>query len=235
MNWKVPRMWEGGDVWILGGGPSVTEQFEIPQELVSKVKAGQAPLSVFSPYMAAIHMKHVIGINVAFMIGNWIDIVFFGDNGFFLRFKQQLSEFPGLKTSCNPNSNRTPWVKNFVRDVSHPKGISMKPGHVSWNYNSGAASISIAAQAGAKRIMLLGFDMKLADDKFQHFHDVYVRGPVSDERRARKLPFTRHLRGFDAMAEDAKALGIEIINVSPNSAITQFRKVGLKEFLNECN
>ncbi len=236
MNWKVPRMWEGGDVWILGGGPSVAEQFDIPKGVVEKVKLSQAPLSIFSPFMAAIHDKHVIGINVAFMIGNWIDMVFFGDGGFFLRFKQQLSQFPGLKVSCNSNSIREPWVKNFQRDGAHSRGISMRPGYVSWNSNSGAASISVAAQAGAKRIVLLGFDMKLADDdKYQHFHNVYQRGAVTDERRLRKLPFNRHLRGFDQIAADASQFGIEIINLSPNSAITQFRKTSVKEFLNERN
>lgn len=233
MKWTVPKMWEGGDVWILGGGPSVAEQFDIPKELVERVMLSKAPLSSFSPYMVSIHKKHVIGINVAFMIGNWIDMVFFGDGGFFLRFKQQLAQFPGLKVSCNANSIRESWVKNFQRDGSHSKGISTKPGFVSWNFNSGAASISVAAQAGAKRILLLGFDMKLSDDKFQHFHNVYQRGAVQDERRLRKLPFGRHLKGFDQIAVDAQNLGIEIINLSPNSAITQFRKTSVKEFLNE--
>lgn len=231
MIWKVPRMWEGGDVWILGGGPSVAKQFEIPDDVVRQVYDGKLPLSTFSPYMAAIHSKHVIGINVAYLIGDWIDMVFFGDNGFFLAHKERLAKFPGIKTSCNPNSNQTPWVKNFARDSSHPKGICMTPGKVSWNSNSGSAAISIAAQAGAKRILLLGFDMKLSDDKRQHFHNVYGRGQIVDQRRLRKLPFDRHLRGFDQIAKDAQQHGIEIINLSPDSAITQFRKISLKEFL----
>jgi hypothetical protein len=233
MSWRIPRMWEGGEVWIIGGGPSVTEQFDIPVELVNKVKAGQLPLSELSPFMAAIHGKHVIGINVAFMIGNWIDMCFFGDNGFYLRYREQLALFPGLKVSCNMQPGRDGFVKCLDRDGGHPKGISMRPGYVSWNSNSGAAAISIAAQTGAKRIVLLGFDMKLSNDKNQHFHNVYQRGPVVDDRRMRKLPFPRHLRGFPAIAEDAKKLGIEIINCSPTSAIDSFPKYTVKQFLNE--
>lgn len=231
MNWKVPKIWEGGDVWIIGGGPSIAEQFNIPDEIVQGVKQGSLPLNTFSPYMAAIHGKHVIGINVAFMIGPWIDMVFFGDNGFYLRFKRDLASFPGLKISANSQPGRDGFVKCLGRDGSHTKGISMRPGYVSWNYNSGAASISIAAQTGAKRIILLGFDMNLGKDKMQHFHNVYARGPVTDDRRLRKLPFPRHLRGFPNIAQDAKKLGIEILNASPNSSIDSFPKYTVKELL----
>jgi hypothetical protein len=231
MKWQVPCMWQGGDVWIIGGGPSINEQFGIPKELAQKIKEGVEPLSKLSPYMSVIHDKHVIGINVAFMIGNWIDICFFGDNGFYLKYKNELAKFPGLKVTCNQQPGRDGFVKCMARDVSHSKGISMEPGKVSWNFNSGCAAISIAAQAGAKRIMLLGFDMKLSDEKDQHFHDVYKRGKAITEQRLRRLPFRRHMRGCEQIARDAKRLGIEIVNLNPDSAIVQFRKVSLKEFL----
>lgn len=74
MNWIVPKIWEGGDVWIIGGGPSLTKQFDIPNDVVQRVLAGNAPPSVYSPYMSYLHDKHVIGINVAFLIGDWIDM-----------------------------------------------------------------------------------------------------------------------------------------------------------------
>ena len=94
MTWRVPRIWEGGDVWILGGGPSVTKQFDIPEQVVQSVMDGTSPPSVYSPYMKALHDKHVIGINVAYLIGDWIDMVFFGDNKFLLKHLERLSEWP---------------------------------------------------------------------------------------------------------------------------------------------
>ena len=45
------------------------------------------------------------------------------------------------------------------------------------------------------------------------------------------MPFDRHLRGFSDMAKDAKRRGIEIINASPDSAITCFPKYSIKELL----
>ena len=84
MRWTVPPIWEGDDVWILGGGPSVTMQFGIPNDVVEKVRKQELPPSVYSSYMKDIHNCHVIGINVAYLIGTWIDMVFFGDGKFFV-------------------------------------------------------------------------------------------------------------------------------------------------------
>ena len=61
MIWQVPHIWDEGEVWILGGGPSVTKQFEIPNSLVQEVVNGAKPPSAYSPYMSRIHKKHVIG------------------------------------------------------------------------------------------------------------------------------------------------------------------------------
>ena len=45
------------------------------------------------------------------------------------------------------------------------------------------------------------------------------------------MPFHRHLRGFPQIAKDAKQMGVEILNASPDSAIECFRKVTVKELL----
>ena len=37
MIWKVPRVWEGEQCVIIGGGPSVIRQFNIPENLVNDV------------------------------------------------------------------------------------------------------------------------------------------------------------------------------------------------------
>ena len=234
MIWQVPPIWEGGDVWIIGGGPSIPKQFGVPDEVIKSAIEGTSPASVYSPYMSYLHDKHVIGINVAYLLGDWLDMVFFGDIGFFLKHQSGLASFAGLKVSCHHSVEKYGWVKYTPRDTKHPRGISDNPKMVSWNSNSGSAAISIAANAGAKRIILLGFDMKLDGEKKQHWHDAYGRIANRDKRDPRKpihLPFDRHLRGFVEIAKDAQRRGIEIINANPDSAITQFRKFTIKELL----
>jgi hypothetical protein len=228
MNWSVPRIWEGGDVWILGGGPSLPKQFEIPQEVIDGVISKALPLSAYSTYMESIHKKHIIGINMAYKIGNWIDMMFFGDTNYFIKNKDDIFLFPGLKVSCTPSTIRYEWVKTLNREMPKPYGISTKPNSVSWNTNSGAASISVAVNAGAKRIFLLGFDMKL-DGNIQHWHSLYNEKALPKNKV--RLPFDRHLKSFPTIANDAKNLGIQIYNICPNSAINNFPKITLQEAL----
>ena len=236
MNWSVPKMWEDGDVWILGGGPSVVKQFNIPDDVVQAVMANTAPLSTYSPYMSVLHDKHVIGINVAYMIGDWIDMVFFGDENWYKKNKEALAVFPGIKVSCHVKTKEVPWIKYLGKDGRKALGISDSPNMVGWNCNSGAAAISVAANAGAKRIILLGFDMCKDGSNHKHWHNAYKKpenAPVRGHRtpRVAPLPFERHLKGFPAIARDAKRRGIEIINVCPTSAITVFPKCDLKDVL----
>lgn len=240
MIWQVPPIWEDGEVWILGGGPSVTKQFGIPDDVVNDVFNKVKPPSAYSPYMEAIHHKHVVAINVAFLIGKWIDICFFGDSKFYPPNKEALAQWPGLKVTCNPGFIKIPWIKYLARDSAHPFGITSKLDSVSWNYNSGSAAVSMVANMGAKRIILVGFDMSMSKEGNKHWHKLYQ--PVADTSQIRRfqkigihysvrMPFQRHLQGFPQMLKDAQARGIEIINACPESAITVFPKCNVKDLL----
>ena len=227
MKWVVPKIWKGGDVWILGGGPSIITEFEIPLEVVEQVFTGTSHISIYSEYLKPIYNKHIIGINVAYMMANWFDMIFVGDSAFFTKHKAGLYHYPNLVVSCAENTSDLHWVKHLPR---HAKlnGISPSPKFVCWNKNSGSAAISIAVQAGAKRIFLLGFDMT-NQNKVSHWHNHYERAVINGEMKP--PPYKKHLIGFAAIKQDAKEMGVEIINVSPKSAITEFPKITLKEAL----
>lgn len=237
MNWRIPKLWKGGDVWIIGGGPSIPEQFGIPGDVVQRVLTGEETPQAYSPYLSYLHDKHVIGINVAYMMGDWVDAVFFGDGGFFLKHLKELALFPNLRVSCHPKVKPYNWVKFVPMDRKHRAGISVDNGCVSWNKNSGAAAISLAVHFGASRIYLLGFDMKVSHEK-QHWHGLYRKNGAPNYPRKVKgrivggLPFSTHLKGFPRIAKDAQKYGVEIINVCPDSAIECFKKVSLKDIIN---
>lgn len=231
MRWAAPKIWLNGDVWIIGGGPSVPKVFGVPQTIIDKVVNKTLPVSSYSPYMEAIHNKHVIGINAAYEIGDWIDIVFFGDSRFFKVFESRLMAFSGMKVGCCVRSDKNQWVRFLAKD-GKMYGISTNPETVAWNGNSGAASISMAANMGVKRIFLLGFDMTLNDKKQKHWHDMYTELRVHRNNNVKaKLPFDTHLKGFPSIKRDADKLGIEIYNVSPDSVIKEFPKLTLKQAL----
>lgn len=221
--WKMPRIWDGGICYIIGGGASIPYQFDVPKEIIEEVKAKRHPISAYSPYMKALHDKHVIGVNEAYKIGNWVDIMFFGDSGYWDRQYKEIIQFPKLKIT--------------IRDVDHPDvkvmgrsrntgGLTDKPHLLVWNKNSGAAAINLAVHTGAKKIVLLGFDMNL---KFggQHWHGSYSQRAEDRVKRT----FARHMDKFSQIAKDAGKLGVKILNANPGSEIDVFEKVHIKDVL----
>lgn len=222
--WDIPNIWKDGTCWIVGGGPSVATQFHIPKKVADKVSLGQAPMNTFSPYMSLLHDKHVIGINGAFKLGEWIDICYFGDRNWYFDNKKELDTFKGTVVGCAEFLQVEGWQKEnvrFVKKSTLPYGIETEKGHVRWNYNSGLSAINLAYHLGCKRVILLGFDMALNSEGKGHWHNQY--------NGVTNMPFARHLVGVDTIAEDAKRLGLEIINASQTSVMTQFPKINVKD------
>lgn len=231
-KWTAPDMWQDGECWIIAGGPSMPRQFGVTEELIRRVMNREENPSAYSPYLSPIHGKHVIAVNNAYQLGSWIDVVFFGDCAWYKTHRKKLAEFPGLKvTSCNRFTNKpkekSEGIKYLARDKTHRQGISSDKSKVSWNNNSGAAAINLAVHFGAKRIILLGFDMSLDKGKISHWHGSHG----NPWEKQKPPPFKRHLKGFPVIAADAKSMGVEIINASPDSAIDDFLKMGVKELL----
>jgi hypothetical protein len=237
MYWKVPNIWEGGKCFIIGGGNSMTKEFNIPQEVVNKVMLGIVPLSAYSPHLSFLHDKHVIAVNEAHKLGPWVDVLFFGDDNYYTTRKKEILEFNGLRITCM-NKQVNYKVKNlkrhsFVKKDDPLIGISDDPGKVAWNIhkgNSGTAAINLAVHLGAKEIYLIGFDMKLDENKHQHWHNSYHTNTTTVGGT-----FKRHLSNFPQIAEDLKRLGIKCINLNPNSAITEFEKMTVQELISNWN
>lgn len=232
--WNVPKIWDGGECWIIGGGTSVPRQFGVPEEVILKVMTG-APASEYSPYLSPIHKKHVIGINNAYKIGDWLDVIFFGDCAWYVMHKENLAKINRLKVTCCDRFAKPDalceGIKYLAKDKTKNLGISNNPSLVCWNNNSGAAAISLAAHFGVKRIVLLGFDMNLDEKRVSHWHGSHNTSPSRVLGKNVKIPpFARHLKGFPQIAADAKARGIEILNASPISAIQDFPKVNAKDY-----
>lgn len=89
---------------------------------------------------------------------------------------------------------------------------------------SGHSAIGLAVAMGAKRIGLVAYDMRLVGGR-EHFH--------TDYRGARDLTiyeneFVPSFAGWNAAAQ---ASGIEILNCTPGSAVTEFPFADLDEIL----
>ncbi len=222
MLWNVPKLWEGGRCFIIGGGGSLPRVFGVPEEIISKVQANQLPISTYSPYMRAIHNCHVIGVNMAYELGDWVDICFFGD-GIFPIKSPKVKYFPNLKVTCSKQVQEFVGLKFLRKNKKKPLGITTEPTMVSWNHNSGFAAINLAVHLGVKEIILLGFDMGTDPNQQPQWHGVYGK------RKQMTGLYQLHSEGEFEIKRDLDKLGVSIHNVSPASSLQSFPRKTLAE------
>jgi hypothetical protein len=104
----------------------------------------------------------------------------------------------------------------------------MEPlGYVGAGGNSGFQCLNLAAQFGAKRILLVGYDMRV--DLGEHWHPRHYP-PLSNPHPNDNLP--RWRAAIDGAAEFFAQAGIEIVNCSPVSLLKAYPKMTIGEALN---
>lgn len=96
-------------------------------------------------------------------------------------------------------------------------------GVIGWGSNGGFQAVNLAVQFGASRIVLVGFDMSL--EKGTHWHGRHA-SPLNNPKQAAVDKWRIEL---DAQAPVLASMGIEVLNASPHSRLTAFRRVPLLE------
>ena len=220
-NWFVPRIWGEGECWIIGGGPSMPRQFGVPESIIEKVMNKELTMAAYAKYLKPLHDRHVIGTNVAYLLGDWISAMYFCDLIFYRENIKQLENFKNLKITDMGNlpaskKHEHRNIKQLKRDTNF--GITDYNDSIRWNHHAGGGAINLASHFGVKRILLLGFDMK--PDKFGRTH--WHSGLPNYARATGKKAFESFLNSFPQIAKDAEFRHIEILNVHKDSAIFQF-------------
>lgn len=203
--WRVPEIWPNGEVYILGGGPSLNNID------VSRLRG-----------------RHVIAVNNAYKLGDWIDVCYFGDWGWYKMHRDALLKFPGLKVTTRRECEHAPGI-HLVRKRNSPNGISKNPLIICWNQSSGGCAINLATLLGARRIILFGFDMRAIDNEasgesINVVHNWHFDHKDSLDKKAdrKKNTYQGFLKPFDVIARDLMRRNIECINATPGSALTHF-------------
>lgn len=162
-TWRIAKFWEDSTVFILGGGPSLSQA-----------------------NVDALRGQRVIAVNDAFKLGkNWINLVWFSDCRWYVWNYPELMNFKGMIVGCPPcHCDHTRVLQVTRRDQA---GLSHDPEVVFWNKNSGASAINLAYLMGASRIVLLGFDMHAVNGK-NNWHTNHKHVPRSDIYTNKFLP-----------------------------------------------
>jgi len=197
---KVEPIWKGQTVFLIGGGPSLNGfDFKLLKN------------------------KRTIAINKAFVFHPNADILYWTDSRFYSWYKKDIDKFKGDKYTVKPYGDLAKDIK-VLRNTGKA-GLETDPSGVRHGNNSGHAALNLAYHLGAKRIVLLGFDMQNIKGA-SHFHDGYpVRQTRNEVYIKSMIPY------FVAISEDLKRKKVEIINACPNSALTVFKRLPMSSVL----
>lgn len=166
----------------------------------------------------------LLAVSDACYLAPWADAMYACDGKWWKEHKG-CPDFPGPKWTQDLAAaeefglNYIPIEKN--RAGAHLPGFSRDPRFIRAGGNSGYQALNLAVLFGAKRIILLGFDMKTVKKK--HFFGDHP-GTLN---RAHNYQMW-----IDAFREGAKDISdIEVLNCTPGSALDAFPKANIEDVL----
>lgn len=199
---RVDRIWPESTVVCLGSGPSLTA------EDVESCR-GRAK---------------VIAIKDAIQACPWADVLYGcgrDASRWWQHYGEQLATFPGLRYTLDPVA--APWAQVLRETGAH--GLELDPSALRHGQNSGYQAINLAVHLGAKRIVLLGYDMGHSPHGVKYFFGNRKRVPQVPS------PFASFLLAFETLVAPLAQLGIRVLNASRQTALAMFPRVSLDEAL----
>lgn len=211
--WDVPKLWIGGTVLCIAGGPSLTQE---------------------DCYYAARFVDGIIGINDAYRMYPQADILYGCDYKWWKwHYEPASAAWPGAVKVTGQAQTLSEFADVKLVRVVHNAGWSLVQNTVHAGGHGGYHAINIAILAGAKRIVLLGYDMQPASAELAQRTGIPMGaahwfGSHPDKTRQ---DFAGWLSAFQGTDAAAKRLGVEIINATRETALTEFQQMPLSEAL----
>lgn len=183
---------------LIGGGPSLT-----PEDVEYCRDKAQ-----------------VIAINDAYQLAPWAAILYAADRHW-IDAHDGVPSFIGLKYSISSHdpTSRPDWT--VLRNTGID-GLEHDPSGLRAGFNSGFQAINLAVHVGARRILLLGYDLSPAGTREHWFPDPPDRQPS---------PYAEMRAAFASLVEPLAALGVSVVNCSRRSALTVFPCASLEDAL----
>lgn len=209
---EVIRAWQDTTAVLIGCGPSLT------QDQVAQVQLAHQAAKV-----------HCVVINDGYLLAPWGDVLYAADPKWWHwhKDKAELQAFAGERCSIECSGAEVVEPVHALRNRDHPyqgSGLSMDSQMLVTGRHSGFQALNLAILAGAKTILLLGYDGQPAADGKSHFH-------AGHPKPTPMLAYEEYRRAFSVAESPILAAGVKVINCSPGSAIDSFPKMNLEEAL----
>jgi hypothetical protein len=162
----------------------------------------------------------VIAINDAYRLAPWAEILYAADRSW-IAAHDGAPTFKGRKYSIDSRDPTThpDWI---VLKNTGPLGLELDPTGLRAGLNSGFQALNLAVHFGARRIILLGYDLS-PDGMREHWFD--------DPPDRQPSPYPQMRDAFESLVEPLKAISVEVINCSRRTALKCFPVGNLQDEL----
>lgn len=205
--WHIQPDWAGETVYIVAGGTSVR-----------------------GLDLSLLKGRRVIAVNSSYETVPFADLLFFSDVRWYEEHKNRKAylEFPGKVATVSRIVQDVPSRPALLRLHRHGQpGLATPNDGVICQRTSLQGAMNLAAHKGVARIVLIGADMRRAEDGTTHHHI-----PHKWKNRAGNKTWDVQMTQLVTTVEPLRALGIEVINVSPISRITWWPIMTFEQSLN---
>lgn len=201
--WEAPELWPGRAVVCIAGGSSLT--------------AAQVAACQDREWNG--HKVRVIAINDGYRIAPWADVLYFCDDKWWEWHHKKLANWGGLVVRLQGGKHDFGDARiKVLRNLDQVDGLADRRDGLHHGRNSGYQAIGLAVHLGAKRIVLLGYDMHapLVGDRVRtHWFGDHPGGTSPAVYEIMKPAYA-------SLPKAVAARGIEVINASPGSALRMF-------------
>ena len=164
----------------------------------------------------------VIAVCRTFFEAPWADHMYAADPNWWRHYGERVrSMFRGQAWTHRDNKVGATFGAKQM-EVSNKPGLSTTPGIIYSGGNSGYQAIGLAYHLGARRIVLLGFDMQATDGKTHHHGDYPERNLVQNS------PFASWVNRFIILSAGLRRAGVVTINATPTTALKCFTQQPLE-------
>lgn len=195
----LPRLWPESTIVCVGSGPS---------------------LSAPDLALVAASDARILAINTSYQACPRVDVLYAADYKWW-RWHPDAVSLSCLKIALGQRAQHDPRVT--VLDWTGLDGLEVRPHAIRTGGHGGYSAINVSVHLGARRIVLLAYDMGPSPDGRHHHHADHPDGshPTYDKRRA----------VYQTLVEPLQALGVTVVNASRQTTIEAFPRFDLEEAL----
>lgn len=211
--WTAEELWPKSTFVCIGGGPSLT-QWQVDQ-CRDRIEHGRR--------------VRVIAINDAYKLAPWADVLYFCDDKWWQWHHRHLADWKGLIVRLQGGLHDFGDARiKVLRNLDQVQGLAAQRDGLHHGRNSGYQAIGLAVHLGARKIVLLGYDMHcpLVNGRPKtHWFGDHPGGTSPDVYERMMRP------NFDSLVPPLQERGIDVVNATPGSHLRCFRMTSLENAL----